>query len=310
VVSARTRSFVVVAADAGRRLDQVLREHVPELTRRVLNDVFLAAGVTVDGRAAAKGDRARAGSLVEVFLPPEDRALPDPTVVLSVVGEGDGWVVVDKPALVPSAVRDGRDSGSIANALVARYPAMAEFGYHPREAGLVHRLDTETSGLLLAATTEPAFSELVAALRRGHLHKCYLALAIDVIESHGCIQSRLEPSRGARVGVAELVHEPVLDSLLGERDGLRTTEYRVLGRRGRVALLEVRVRAAYRHQIRAHLSAIGSPILGDALYGSATSLPRHALHASRLGYIGGEVVGPFEVESALPEGLEAVWRGC
>jgi 23S rRNA pseudouridine1911/1915/1917 synthase len=216
---------------------------------------------------------------------------------------------VDKPAGVPSAVRDGRDSGSIANALVARHPAMAEFGHHPREAGLVHRLDTETSGLLLAATTEPAFSELVAALRRGHLHKRYLALALDVTEAHGRIQSRLGPSRGARVRVAELAHEPVLDSLGGERDGLRTTDYRVLGRRSRVALLELRVRAAYRHQIRAHLSAIGSPILGDALYGSATTLPRHALHASRLGYTGGDVVGPFEVESALPEDLEALWRG-
>jgi 23S rRNA pseudouridine1911/1915/1917 synthase len=268
--------------------------------------LFEAGAVRVDGRPAAKGWQLSPGVTVRVELPPSDGAAPDASLELEIALEGRGFVVIDKPAGVPSAARDGRDSGTIANALVARFPAMSSFGHHPREAGLVHRLDTHTSGLLLAGKSEAAFRELVTALREGRLQKRYLALALDVARDEGSIQSRIGAGPGRRVVVSDVRHgAPARTS---PSAGLRTTEYRVVGRQGRVAWLELRVAAAYRHQIRAQLAAIGCPIVGDALYGEVTSLPRHALHASLLSYPGGEHVSAFEVASGWPPDLDAIAR--
>lgn len=300
--------FTATPGDAGRRVDQAVRERCRELTRRQLNALFDVGAVRVDGRPAAKGWQLTPGAQVRVELPPSDRAAPDASLELEIALEGSGFVVVDKPAGVPSAARDGRDSGTIANALVARFPAMSSFGHHPREAGLVHRLDTYTSGLLLAGKSEAAFRELVTALRVGRLQKRYLALALDVAGDEGRIQSRIGAGPGRRVVVSDVRQSELSRARTSSSAGLRTTEYRVVGRQRRVARLELSVAAAYRHQIRAHLAAIGCPIIGDALYGGATSLPRHALHASFLSYSGGEHVSAFEVASGWPPDLDEIAR--
>jgi 23S rRNA pseudouridine1911/1915/1917 synthase len=186
---------------------------------------------------------------------------------------------------------------------------MVEFGHHPREAGLVHRLDTATSGLLLAATDGASFDELSKALRSGHLHKRYLALAVGTLHDQGYVLSRIAAGRGGRVLTTDLSHEPGVRTAESTVD-LRSCDYRVLERRGQVALVELSVSAAYRHQIRAQLAAIGSPILGDAKYGSAVRWSRHALHASWLSYGGGPVVAAFQQESPLPTDLATLWQQC
>jgi 23S rRNA pseudouridine1911/1915/1917 synthase len=208
VVNDESPSFEVTAPEAGRRLDQLVREHFPTLTRRILNEMFARGAVTANDRVVAKGDRTAAGARVRVRLPEPDRAIPNPGLPISIVAEGRGWVVVDKPAGMPSAARDGRDCDSVANALVARYPAMVEFGHHPREAGLVHRLDTATSGLLLAATDGASFDELSKALRSGHLHKRYLALAVGTLHDQGYVLSRIAAGRGGRVLTTDLSPSP------------------------------------------------------------------------------------------------------
>lgn len=301
-------SFVVEPGEAGQRFDQLVRRRLPQISRRLLNELFARGEVSAERRSVAKGQRARAGTRVAVLLPPEDRAMPNPDLPLSIVAEGAAWVMVSKPAGIASAARDGRDATNVASALVARYPAMVGFGHHPREAGLIQRLDTGTSGLLLAAKHERAFAELSQALRAGRLRKRYLALAPDVPYSEGRIHSGVRSGRGARVEVTDLEHHPLGSGHSPEV--ARTSVYRVIERRNRVALIELSVGAAYRHQIRAQLAAIGCPILGDARYGSALSFPRHALHASWLAYAGGAVVDPFEVHSPLPDDIEGLWQRC
>jgi 23S rRNA pseudouridine1911/1915/1917 synthase len=186
--------------------------------------------------------------------------------------------------------------------MVARYPEMAAVGYRPREPGLVHRLDTQTSGLLLAARSAAAFTALKAALASGALHKRYLALCQDHgLSAQGSIERPIgpDPRRPERV----LVHD-VLPSDGYARSAL--THFRVLERRGGLLLLELEAAHAVRHQIRAHLASAGHPILGDVIYGSG-HYPglgeRHALHASYIAWAGDGTLPSFEVRSELPREL-------
>ncbi len=224
-----------------------------------------------------------------------DRAEPDASVALSVVYETDALVIVDKPSGVPSAPIRVGERGTIANGLLARFPEMAAVGFSRREPGVCHRLDTETSGLLLAAKSEAAFGELTGAIRTGAFDKRYLLIcARPPLEETGVIDAAVN-TQGHRVRVRE-----------GGRAAV--TRYRVLECHGELALVEAIASPATRHQIRVHVASLGAPLLGDRLYGGdATQLKRrHALHASRLAYAGGPHVAAFAIESPLPAELCAL----
>ncbi len=140
---------------------------------------MLGVGKSGAGRRASKGDAAAAGEVLEVDVEPTEAsgaATPDPAAPLDVVLERDDLVVVNKPAGVPTAPLHPGERGTVANALVARYPEMAGIGFSPREPGLCHRLDTDTSGLVLAARTATAFAALGAGLKEGRLDKRYLLI--------------------------------------------------------------------------------------------------------------------------------------
>lgn len=299
--------FFVDADKAHLRIDALVRAQYADITRRNLEEVFASGGVRVNGRRVVKGARVQAGDCVTVLVPGQDVAVPNAALALIIVAESEDWVIVDKPAGMHSIANSGEDSHTVANGLMARYPQMGGFGYHAREAGLVHRLDTNTSGLLLAAKRAPAFTELAQALTDGRVNKKYLALAVDVRHDVAFVRSTLRPDPKHRSRVVAMDVECAPDPFRASNvpDATRVTEYTVLERRGRLALLDVRVRSAYRHQIRAHLSAIGSPILGDALYRSSVSGQRHALHGSHLAYAGGASAAPFDVNSELPLDLRA-----
>jgi len=255
----------------------------------------------VDGRRAVKARRLKPGERVEVRGQWGGAPPPEPDAPLEIVLERADLVIVDKPAGQPTAPLGELGPGTLAGALLGRYPEMLSVGYRAREPGLLHRLDTPTSGLVIAARSAPVFEALRQALSRERLHKRYLAIVEDqAVPDAGVIERPLVPDAGSgRVRVAEP----------GEADArLRVTRFVTLERRGPWALLEVTAPRAYRHQVRVHLASQGWPIAGDRDYGgsSAAALPsRHALHASHVSWAGDEQVAAFSADSPLPDDLRA-----
>lgn len=300
------RSFSVQPEESGERLDKFLVKHCPELGRRGAAWLVERALVKVGGRGAAKGTRLRAGDVVSVLGTWGGSPSPEPDARLCVRLERDDLVVVDKPPGQPTAPLVPGELGSLAGALLGHYPEMARVGYRSREPGLLHRLDTRTSGLVIAARTPSAFEHLLEALRGHRLDKRYLAI-VEVGEgdlpSAGVIDRPLmpHPGRSGRVIVAPFG---------AAESGVQSchSSFRVLERRGRWAVLEVEASRAYRHQVRVHLASLGWPIAGDLDYGGAALdalAGRHALHASQVAWAGDERVPAFAVESPLPPDLAA-----
>ena len=319
---------------AGERLDKLVAralaqqparpgEAEPAATvgRATLKQLFSTGRVWLvapdgHGRPAAKGESASAGETLvvrgsadELSCATDQPAAPDPDALLRVVLETAHVVVVDKPAGQPCAPLAPGESGTVANGLVARYPEMAEVGFSPREPGLCHRLDNDTSGLLLAARSAAAFALLTAAIRAGRLHKRYLLLCpARGLSERGSIDLPLAPHPHDSRRVLACTH-PRDRTRHAARDAL--TQYRVLRRVGDSALVEARAPRALRHQIRVHFAAIGNPIHGDRLYGSrvALELGRHALHASSIAFAGEAPVDAFRLRSPLPAELRALLGG-
>jgi 23S rRNA pseudouridine1911/1915/1917 synthase len=303
----------ITEADAGARLDKLLVQKVPGLGRAGAKRLFAEGRVRViageKGRKASKGDVASPGEALELDLVESAQgsaAVPDPEAPLHVLLETAEVVVLDKPAGQPTAPLDPGERGTLANALLARYPELAGIGFSPREPGLCHRLDTGTSGLVLAARTEDAFVVLTRALKEGRLDKRYLVIcaALDLPES-GTIDIPLAPHPKDRRRVYACVH-PRDVARLAPRPA--STSYQKIRERGPWALVEVKAPKAARHQIRAHFAAIEHPLAGDALYGGPPlpaegEVSRHALHAHHIMWKGDATVPAFAIESPLPPDL-------
>jgi 23S rRNA pseudouridine1911/1915/1917 synthase len=300
--------LVVTEVLDGARLDKAtvaLAEGT--ISRARVKRAIDAGEVRVNGRhrpkgaLVAKGDRI---TLHGVAADGDDAAAPDPNAPLTVRFESKDVLVVDKPAGQPTAPLRAGEIGTLANALVARYPELAGIGYSPREPGLLHRLDTDTSGLVVVARNAETFEQLKAALKEGRIAKQYLLVCEgDGLSDEGTIAFPIASHPKDQRRVLACIHP---------RDVMRnaprpaSTQYRVLERGSRWAVVEVSVSRALRHQIRAHFAAIEHPLAGDVLYGGATDvgLSRHALHASRVAYDGEGNAGlRFDVTSSLPAEL-------
>ncbi len=267
--------------EAGERLDAFLARRVPELSRARAKVLIEKGEARVDGRRVKKSYALGAGDRVTLDSlpgPVDFHAAPDPSLGLEVLLETDSYVVVDKPAGVPShPLREG-ELGTLAGALVAQYPEMRGVGYRKREPGILHRLDTGTSGLVLAARDRRTFEELLRMLRAGEIEKRYLARCIGVVPAPIVIDTPIatdprdrrkvrvctDPRQLVRLG-AQAARTEVLSSTPAEQG----------------SLVELRANNARRHQIRVHLASIGHPLLGDSLYGGPP-LDHHLLHASSL----------------------------
>ncbi|HET8938728.1 MAG TPA: pseudouridine synthase [Polyangiales bacterium] len=270
------RSFVVSGPEPPARLDHYLRERDLGLSRRQLMLLFEAGHVRVNGRLASKGTRVQPGDHIEVLgIPAETGPAADFEMPLCIIYEDSHLLAVDKPAGIPShALRPG-ERGTVVSALLARYPELRGVGYRELESGLLHRLDNDTSGLLLAARDQPTFEQLRATHERDEFEKRYLALvrgkpAPGVLRGYlradqRTVRVHSEPFQGGKPIEAELVSsEPYGDH----------------------SLVCIRVTRAARHQVRAQLAERGHPIAGDQQYGGASlpSLTRHFLHASELSF--------------------------
>ena len=291
---------MVSTADGGTRLDKLLAREVPNVGRKLARELCELGQVRVDGRKARAADPVSAGASIEVTRGDEP-AVGEPELGLDVRLELEGVLVVHKPPGQPSATLRPGERGTLVNALVARYPELTRIGHRLREPGLIHRLDTETSGLLVVARTDAAFGTLTRALRDGRITKRYLAIvaASDLPEA-GVIDRPLgpDPSRRGRVRV---VAEPAREYAKPS-----TTRYAVLERTPHFLLLELEAARAFRHQIRAHLASLGAPLVGDALYDGPAwpgAGARHALHASYVAWAGDRTVPSFAVNAGLPDDM-------
>jgi 23S rRNA pseudouridine1911/1915/1917 synthase len=292
-------AFTVPPDGAGKRLDAVVGAAL-KLPRARLKQLFDAGAVRVDGRKAKKGDDAKPGARVEVLLPDSAQALvPAPELPLLVLHEDSSLLFLDKASGVPSHPLEPGESGTLANALSARYPEVAQAALDEREGGLCHRLDIETSGVILAARTRAAWTAMREAFTGREVDKRYLALVNGPIADEGEIDLPLIHA-GDRV-------RPAVDAKEKAREAL--SRFTVLARTGTSSLVEVQILTGVLHQVRAHLAAIGSPIVGDALYKgpSDPGLPhRFFLHARTLSVTHPVTGKRLLIKSPLPPELLSV----
>jgi 23S rRNA pseudouridine1911/1915/1917 synthase len=294
------------AEDAGERLDVFVTRRCPGLSRSVVQRLIREGRVTVGGRPGRAGQRLERGDRVLVRMPPEEPEplRPEP-IPLAIVYEDNDLLVVDKPAgltVHPAAGggQAGLRRGTLAAALLAYRPELAGVG-GPERPGIVHRLDRDTSGLLVVAKNEAARAALARQWKERQVEKGYLALV------HG----RLEPAQGvidAPIG-RDLRHRQrmaVVEGGRAARTAYRVRRYLPETPRGQdvYSLVEVTPSTGRTHQIRVHFAALGHPLVGDRVYGRPSAvLGRQFLHALRLAFRHPVDGRPLEFESPLPEDL-------
>lgn len=279
----RTHFLELPLDSAGLRLDQALARALPQYSRARLQSWIAAGAVLVDGRTPRSRDKVLGGEQVriEARLEPEERIAPE-ALPVNVVYRDRAILVIDKPAglvVHPGAGNAGR---TLQNALLALDPQLALV---PR-AGLVHRLDKDTSGLLVVARTVEAHTALVAALAAREIERHYLALCAGVMTGGGTISEPIarHPTQRTRMAVRSDGREAV-------------THYRVLQRFRAHTLVRAELETGRTHQIRVHLAHVGHPLVGDPVYGGRRRIPpasspaliaaldafrRQALHAAHL----------------------------
>jgi 23S rRNA pseudouridine1911/1915/1917 synthase len=292
-----------IAPRTGERLDKIIVAHVGDrLSRAQIQTAIKAGGVTVNGAAAKAGHKLKGGETIQVTLPdppPEDVARPvtaEP-IPLSVLYEDKHIAVIDKPAGLVVHPGAGAPSGTLVNALLARYPQLADMPYDPSRRGIVHRLDKDTSGVIVVALRAVAQRRLMAQFQTRSVEKEYVALVervpktpigrIDVpIGRDPKLRTRMTPSRDGRPAVSEFT---VIETFKNGR-----------------ALVRVKLLTGRTHQIRVHLAFIGCPIVGDRVYGyRRPTLARQFLHAARLCFDHPRTGERLCFESALPPDLVA-----
>lgn len=290
--------------DAGKRLDVVIAARVPNLSRARAKAMIDEGLVLVGGRRAKKsyavstGDRV---SLASLPGPVDFDATPDPDLALDVLLETDDFVVVNKAIGVPSHPLRAGEPGTLAGALVARYPEMRGVGYSRREPGILHRLDTDTSGVMLAARNARSFEALREQLRAGQIEKRYLARCAGLVPAPDIIDAPIarDPRDRRKVRVCR---DPREIKRLAAKDARTEVLRSVEAAHG--SLVELRANNARRHQIRAHMAAIGHPLLGDALYGGPAlqGIGHHLLHALSIRVAGIDVAASaWKHKDSAPE---------
>lgn len=300
-----TLELVVPPGTPAVRLDQFLASQLPAASRRRLR----GAELRLNGRRAAPSTPVRPGDVITLpaalARPPE--LSTNAALDVAILHRDRHLVAVDKPAGMPSVARRAEDVDTVANFLVTRFPEARHAG-GPLEGGLVHRLDTDTSGVLVAALESATHTALRQQFEQGAVEKEYLALVSGQLAAAGRVDTPIahHPRRASRMIACG-------DAAEARRLGARTaaTTFTPVLRYARETLVRVRMRTGVRHQVRVHLAEIGHPIVGDPLYNPE---PRHrwiarlALHATtiHLGHPGDGA--PLVLESPLAADLEAALR--
>jgi 23S rRNA pseudouridine1911/1915/1917 synthase len=290
-----TLRLTVGAAEAGRRVDAVVGELEAVGSRAEAQRLIAAGRVLVDGTEVPKRHKLAAGEVLEARphdAAPESELVPE-AVPLTVRYEDEHLLVVDKPAGVVTHPSKGHAGGTLVHGLLER---AIRGGADPTRPGIVHRLDRDTSGLLVVARSERAHRRLQRLMRDRRIDRRYLALV------HGRTPPALTIDKP--VGRDPRVRTRMSTRAVDGREAV--THLRLLEDLVAFTLIEVRLETGRTHQIRVHLEAVGHPVVGDPVYGrrpESLGLERQFLHSARLSFPHPETDEPIEVESPLPADL-------
>lgn len=279
-------SFDVDPTEAGDRLDRLAARRLGT-SRSIIQRIIQNRLLLVDGDEAVSSYRVRGGERVEARLPEE--GISPEEIPVPVVFEDEHLLVVDKPAGLVVHPGAGNPSGTLVNALLGRGIAGGE---DPSRPGVVHRLDRDTSGLMVLAKGEPAYSRLVAEMSGRRVRRVYRAVVVgEGLPETGMVDSPVGRDPENPTLMAAGVGRPAI------------THFEVLREAAEHAMLRVRLETGRTHQIRVHLSAIGHPVYADPLYGKAIPGRRLWLHAERLAFEHPVTGEDLEFESPVPEDL-------
>jgi len=270
--------YYVDAAHEDVRLDTFLTAHLRAHSRSHIKALIETGHITVDGVTAKPALHLRRGQRVEVVVPPPPPATVAPEdISLPVVFEDEHLLVINKPPALTVHPGAGRPSGTLVNAVLARVPGLARVGSRQRP-GIVHRLDKDTTGLLVVAKTSVAYASLSSQVARRTVNRTYLALVHGVLpHEERTITAPIgrHPRHRTRMAVVPRGREAI-------------TRYRVLERLARYTLVEAHLVTGRTHQIRVHFAHIGHPVAGDPVYAGRPDelgIGRQALHAHRLQFV-------------------------
>jgi 23S rRNA pseudouridine1911/1915/1917 synthase len=293
---------------AGERFDKVIAR-LANISRQRAMALLEEGKVHIGRRRPKKGERAEAGMKLSIELPESEAPVPQPDLPLVVLHEDPLLLALDKPSGISMHPLEAGELGTLANALIARYPDVTGASTEERCPGLVHRLDRETSGVVLWARQREAFDNLRAQFAAKTVEKRYYALVDGFVEGVGEL-------------TVPLAHDPFNDKKMlatpypAEADEFKArpaiTRYRALGIGQSATLVEVEIPTGVMHQIRAHFAFVGYPVLGDTLYGGRTleGIHRHLLHAASIEFDHPDGSGRKRIDAKLPadfiEGLAKV----
>jgi len=284
-----------IADKPGERLDKYVCQQHPELSRSHVQKLIAEGYITVNDQKGKPGLRLSKGDRLKLVIPPAppSRLVPE-AMPLNIIYEDADLLVVDKPAGLTVHPAPGHPSHTLVNAILSHFPHLADIGDSLRP-GVVHRLDKDTSGVMLVAKNSAAQADLAQQFKSHSVTKAYLVL----------VKGKLTPENG--VIEAAIGRDPRNRKRMAVVAGGREarTGYQVVRYIGGYTLLEVRPETGRTHQIRVHLSAIGYPVVADSLYGvKSAHLSRQFIHASRLGFKLPSTGEYREFTSDLPPALE------
>ncbi|MCL2012666.1 MAG: RluA family pseudouridine synthase [Cystobacterineae bacterium] len=292
------KSIEVSSQGAKQRIDVYLAQALC-LSRNTIKRLLACKAVLCHGRAVSKSQTFEQGSLLEVDLSlAHMQLIPNPSLPLHVLFEDEALLVLDKPTALPCYPLRAEETHTLANALVARYPTQTSASSNPLEAGLCHRLDTETSGLLVAARNPKAYRHMREAFSKQQIYKRYWGLCTGELPPKGTLSSPLI-QKGQRSKIAHPDNPKARAAY---------TQFCLIEQKGPYSLLSIEIVTGVMHQIRAHLASHGAPLLGDERYGLGKSslCPRLFLHATELRFLHPLTRQNMHFEGPLPPELCAV----
>ena len=295
--------LTLTADRPGERADALVCRLVPDLTRSAAQKLLERGAVTLNGGLARKNDRPAPGDVLEVVLPdPEPIDLVPQDIPLDVVYEDGDVIVVNKPVGLVVHPAPGHPDGTLVNALLYHCGTSLSGINGELRPGIVHRIDRDTSGLIIAAKNDRAHLALAAQLQDHSLARTYEAVAVGSLrEDSGTVD--------APIGRHPVDRKKMAVDRKNGREAI--THWTVLARYPGYTHVECRLETGRTHQIRVHLASIGHPLLGDTVYGAKKPVPGLAgqcLHARRLRFVHPATGEPVELECPLPDWFQEVLR--